>query len=441
MKKIFLIFCLLVLITSISYAKGWKQDKFMITMWCHPPVSQDSAKMLSNDKYTVTGTQILHSNGDPKANLKELDILQKQGVKAFIFDSELLVPEVLNDPAKLTKLNELIDTVKGHPALEGYHLTDEPSAMTFEKWAKLSEYIKKRDPKSLCYINLFPTYANQQQLGVFLDKPLDYNPGVPTTVEGLDFQSDTVKNYAEHLDKYFEIVKPELLSYDHYNFFKNGNDGAQYYLNLEMISKWAYKHNIPFMNIVQDCTIEQSWRLITKDELRLLAYSTIGYGGKAISWFLMWGPPEVGGLYQAPSWGGEFDEKYRQPQADWTAEVNKELTILGPELMKLTFTGAKHCAPLPIGTVSFSKDDKATIDSGNFFIGYFKDNKKANVFMVVNRNYKENSTATIKLSYGKKSLYEFSQQSNKWIKFANTSNKTINVELRPGAGRLFKYIN
>ena len=39
------------------------------------------------------------------------------------------------------KLDELIGKIKNHPALEGYHLIDEPQASTFPMWAKLTKYL------------------------------------------------------------------------------------------------------------------------------------------------------------------------------------------------------------------------------------------------------------------------------------------------------------
>jgi signal transduction histidine kinase len=42
--------------------------------------------------------------------------------------SELLKPEVLDDPVKRAQLDALIEQVKKHPALEAYYLTDEPGA-------------------------------------------------------------------------------------------------------------------------------------------------------------------------------------------------------------------------------------------------------------------------------------------------------------------------
>ena len=99
----------------------------------------------------------------------------------------------------------LIARVRHHPALYDYFITDEPSAANFPALGKLVAYLRERDPAHLAYINLFPTYANNEQLGT---------------------KGDTVTAYREHLRQYVDIVKPGLISYDHYQFsVKGDNDG------------------------------------------------------------------------------------------------------------------------------------------------------------------------------------------------------------------------
>jgi 2-isopropylmalate synthase len=49
-------------------------------------------------------------------------------------------------------------------------------------------------------------------------------------------------------------------------------------------------------NIIEASIIEPSWRLVNKNELRFLVYTTLAYGGRGISYFLYWGPKSYGGL-------------------------------------------------------------------------------------------------------------------------------------------------
>ena len=98
--------------------------------------------------------------------------------------------------------------------------------------ANFVAYLRERDPAHLAYINLFPTYASNEQLGT---------------------QGETVTAYKEHLRKYIEIVKPALISYDHYQFALAG-DNPQYFLNLALIRRASLDAGVSFLNIVQAST-------------------------------------------------------------------------------------------------------------------------------------------------------------------------------------------
>ena len=97
-------------------------------------------------------------------NEKELDVAQRHGLRAQFYDG-LISPASLEDQPKREKLDELIGRVRSHPALYSYFITDEPNATNFTALGKLVAYLRERDPAHLAYINLFPTYASNEQLG------------------------------------------------------------------------------------------------------------------------------------------------------------------------------------------------------------------------------------------------------------------------------------
>ncbi len=189
---------------------------------------------------------------------KELDVAHRHGLRAQLQDG-LLAPATLDSPALRNKLDALINRVRRHPALYSYFITDEPSAPAFAGLGKLVAYLRQRDPDHLAYINLFPTYASNEQLGT---------------------KGDVVTAYREHLRQYLETVKPALVSYDHYQFAKDG-DTAQYFLNLAMIRRAAQDSGVPFLNIVQACTWTPSMRVPGANEMRYLVYTTLAYGRRA----------------------------------------------------------------------------------------------------------------------------------------------------------------
>ncbi|MHB0998372.1 MAG: hypothetical protein ACYC27_03920 [Armatimonadota bacterium] len=422
-----------VLSAICSPASAWKQKDFMITFWCPPPANEENMAILSRDHYNLTGVGIEGDRISGNNNLVEqLDIVKKHGLRALVF-SPLLNPASLDNPDTKVKLDALINAVKSHPALEGYHLTDEPGSGAFPGLGRLTEYIKARDPKHLIYINLFPTYANEQQLGVSADEAERQKVGIPLNFAGVGDYKRTILAYNEHLRQYVKIVKPELISYDHYHFLKNGVDGAQYFLNLGLIREASISANLPFLNIIQASTIEPSWRLVNKNELRWLVYTTLAYGGKGISYFLYWGPTAYGGLYQ--------DGK-RTPLADDVADINRSLKVIGKEMMKLKSEAVYHTGSIPVGGTPIPVDSPVKIvDGGEYVLGLFTKESKSDSFMIVNRNYKKSSIARIELPDNVFTLKEFNRNTGRWNDITRIiENDAANIKLEPGDGRLFRMI-
>ncbi len=141
--------------TRSAAADGWKQKQFLITFWLPPPAMDDVLANVAAEHYNLTWVQ----------QVEGLDVAARHHLRAMLYSS-LLTPEALDDPAKRAQLDALIEKVKNHPALEAYFITDEPGAGAFAGWGRLVAYLRQRDPAHLAYINLYPTYANETQLGV-----------------------------------------------------------------------------------------------------------------------------------------------------------------------------------------------------------------------------------------------------------------------------------
>ena len=435
MNKILLMLLAFFVLTpyfSLPASGGWEQKEFIITMWCPPAATDENLARLVSEGFTLTnvswnGKDVRSTKAE---TLKMLGNADKYKIKTLVGNGyiPLLRPEALNDPVKKAELDEFIDTVKKHPSFEGYYLKDEPGADSFADWSRMIRYLKERDPGHLVYINLLPTYASQKQLGVFLQEPPKGTVSIPANYEGVATCKDIILLYDEYLKQYINLTKPELISYDHY-FMRKDKERKQYFLNLELIRRASGQAGVPFLNIIQACSIEKAWRMPGKDELRWLAYTTMVYGGRGISWFLYDGPASFGGLYQ--------DGK-RMPAADWVAEINQEIKSLGPELMKLNSNQVYHSDPLPNGAQNMTASPvKAT--GGEYIVGMFKGNDGTDAFMIMNRDWKNKSVARVSISLGDGELFEFSISGGQWEKIKTvTSGCTIDVELLPSFGKLFK---
>jgi hypothetical protein len=405
---------------------GWTQKDFITTMWVGPPATDENFAQLAREGYNLYPTY--YTDTPSMSPVALLDMAKKHGLK-ILFGNPLIVPASLDDPAKKAKLAELIETVKNHPALEGYNLFDEPSATSFPVWAKLTQFLREHDPNHFSYINLFPSNASQPLLGVFLnDVPKDPQD-IPENFCGIGIHKDTFIFYNEYLRQFIKQVKPEILSYDHYHFIP-GKDGDQYFLNLELVKDAAQQAGIPFVNIVQASDIEGR-RMPNKTEIRWLAYTTMAYGARGINWFLYWGPAR---------WGGMYQDGKRMPHADWVVEVNQDVKALGPELMKLASTQVYHTNPVPVGAQSIV-GSPVQVTGGQYVVGMFKEKNTTNAFMIVNRDYKNASIANMTLNMGKGILMEFSLPKREWVKVKPIINgSTLNVALISGNGKLFKIV-
>jgi len=419
-------FCCSDLGEASASGKPWRQKRFIITFWCSPPAADEALARVAAEGFNLTETPA-----------EGLDVVERHGLRAML-QSPLLRPQTLDDPVKRAELDALIERVRKHPAMEAYYIKDEPGAGAFPGLGRLFAYLRERDPAHFAYVNLYPTYANERQLGVSADAADRARVGYPTNFAGVGTDDQTVLRYREHVKRYIEIVKPELISYDHYHFLKPDKDGRpvdgkQYFLNLALIRQAALEANKPFLNIIQANTIHESWRLPSASELRFLVFTTMAYGGRGISYFTYWGPARYNGLYQDGKPGSLLGP---------VVELNKEINAFGPELLKLNSVAVYHTAPLPYGAEAIPANAPVQIrGAGEFVLGLFAraNAGKPTAFMIVNRDYSMESTATLKIALRGTKLQEFDRQTDRWAYFESLgATRTVNIKLAPGDGRLFR---
>src|SRR3954453_23029574 len=182
-----------------------------------------------------------------------LDACQAAGLKAIVSDQRVGGYDWPNVDAKQARKNvtELIREVRNHPAVYGYYLRDEPSASFFPGLATVGTVVKEFHPGVWPYINLFPNYADSDQLGT--------------------------KTYDEYVEKFIETCKPPVLSYDHYALFEGGGMRGEYFANLESIRRAAVKHKLPFWQIVGALGF-LNYREPSMTDMRFQVFTSLAYG-------------------------------------------------------------------------------------------------------------------------------------------------------------------
>ena len=306
--------------TQGQAVSAWKLGRPIVTYWAGPALTDAVAQQMAGGGWNLVW-----------CTEKELDVAGRHGLRAQLQDP-LLSPAALDNPAQREKLDALVARVRAHPALYSYFITDEPSVSGFPPLGRLVAYLRERDPAHVAYINLFPTYANNQQLGT---------------------QGDTVTAYREHLRQYLDVVKPALVSYDHYQFATAG-DNAQYFLNLALVRQAAQQAGAPFLHIVQACTWAPSMRVPTGDEMRYLVYTTLAYGAQGISYYVYCCPGHTGGI--------ALPDGTPTPIYPILKSLNREFVAIAAPLQTLRSLGVYHAGMTPPGAEPLPKDAPFRLD-------------------------------------------------------------------------------
>ncbi len=387
----------------------WEVGTPIVTYWAGPPLTDKTADQMAEGGFNLVW-----------CTEKELDVVARHGLRGQLQDS-LLVPGSLEDPAQRGKLDALISRVKAHPALYSYFITDEPSAGQFAALGKLVAYIRERDPNHLAYINLFPTYANNEQLGT---------------------KGEKVPAYQEHLRQYLEVVRPSLISYDHYQFSTNGDSG-DYFLNLSLIRKAGLESGLPFLNIVQACTWTTSMRVPVPEEMRYLVYTTLAYGAQGISSYVYCWPGHTGGIANS--------DGTPTPIYNALKTLNRDFVAIAGQLKSLRSLGVYHAGMLPPGTEALPAKSPFAFDPPvsqiNFkspervrglALGCFGPaprpgkSSRATHALVVNLDYKAEVTQGLR---GPGRLEVFNPKTGRWTA---EKSKRAGLHLAPGEGKLVR---
>jgi len=347
----------------------------------------------------------------------DLDLLRQHGLRSLL-RSDLLKPETLDDPAKRAELDEFIARVKDHPVLSMYWIVDEPNASRFEALGRLLSYLRERDPAHPGYINLFPTYASNEQLGT---------------------QGDVVTAYQEHVRRFIDEVQPEYLSYDHYHFAAGGLDRDQYFLNLALIRRAALDAGLPFLNFIQACTWTPSMREPNSNELRFLTYTSLAYGASALAHYTY--------SDRGPHTGCPVTAE-GEATALWHGmkRSNHEFLAIREQLQPLTSLAAYHVGMIPPGANELPTDSAFTLDPSvarmdytppeplqGMLLGYFGRSSEPTHVVVVNLDYRRSTTTTL---VGPGRLEVFNASRRAWLPASDGSRALL--RLQPGGGVLVR---
>lgn len=383
-------------------AESFVQDRFAIGLWVDPPLDANADaryRELAEANFTlVIGG--FGGTGIEKVS-QQMALCEKYDLR-LIAPSHAIAPEDLPDG----------------PAIWGYALRDEPSAADFPELRTKADAIRAVRPGKLTYINLFPNYASEKQLGT--------------------------STYDEHVRLFVETLQPSVLSMDHYPIFRPSGDGRDAYCEtLVTMRQYALANNIPFWNFFNIMPYGPHTDP-TEGQVRWQIFTSLAYGAKGVLYFCYYTP--AGGEF--PKGGAIIARDGRRTRHyDEARRINAELKNLGPTLMQLTSTGVYRVseeagddpetvlkgAPL----VNISRDDHDP--PHDYLIGVFRHADGRRAVLLNNYRFAYTAWPTVVFDVPAEQVIEVDRHTGEMAPVIDDSPDMdgLQVSLGAGDGRLF----
>lgn len=396
----FVLLCVFVVGASAgSAAPGarFAQDRFAVGFWVDPP-ADDQMDARYAEIAEANFTLVIGGFGarNPETVRRQLALCEKHDLRAVVWAHGV-------EPADLPE----------SPACWGYMIRDEPGTADFPALRTRVDAIRAARPGRFGYINLFPNYANAQQLGA--------------------------ESYDEHVSRFVKEVGTDVLSMDHYPMMQPGADSRDNYcVNLDAMRRYSLQEGIPFWNFFNTMPFGPHFDP-TEAALRWQVFSSLAYGAKGVLYFCYWTPrggefPKGGAIITA--------EGRRTRHYDQAKRINAVLKNLGPALMKLTSTGVVRVPPKSDPAALLAGTGIRQIDGGphgDFLVGAFTHADGRRAVLLNNYEYRWTSWPTVTFDADPAQVLEVDPETGKEEPVRDDSPDTegLQLSLDAGEGRLF----
>ena len=323
------------------------------------------------------------------------------------------IGSVVKEDAELAALGK-------EPLLWWFSGMDEPSENKFPRLAEMNKRVKRLAPSKPFWVNLLPTYG---------------------------FES--LEEYDHHIKAYIDIVKPKMLTYDHYCLVGNDpqvhadswyspNREGDYFANLEIVRKRALEADIEFGVMVSVGTFS-GVRGASDAELRWQAFTTLAYGARSLGWFCYMTETTYG---NSQNWEDHVVNRdgTRTRHYSMLKYLNGEVLAWGPTLLQLESTGVYHTDPLAPMTHPIKESRLVeSIEGGMCLVGEFKGQDGRSYLMVVNRDFIKPVKVRLKFRESPEKLLQVSKQTGNKQAASGYSLEEwkLSIELGAGDAKLF----
>ncbi len=370
------------------------QDKFAIGFWVDPPADEHMDRYYAE---IAAANFVLAIGGfgarTPESVEQQIVLCEKYGLKAIV-ETVGLPPTAMPES----------------PAVWGYKIRDEPSIEEFFGLRDEVDRIRLERPGRLPYINLFPNYATNEQLGT--------------------------ESYDDHVERFVQEVGIEVLCMDHYPQMRPDADGREGYCrNLEVMRKYSLAYGIPFWNFFNAMPFGSHYDP-TEAQLRWQIYTSIAYGAKGVLYFCYFTPlghefSKGGAIITAE---GQKTRHYEQAK-----RINLNLKNLGSTLMELTSTGVYRITPDDNPNQVLRGSPITNLTNGDYLIGVFKHVDGRLAVLLNNYSFAFTAWSTVKFNIPVNQVREVCKKTGREILVVDDSPamEGLQISLDSGEGRLF----
>ncbi len=396
------------------------ESRFPIVGWAGP--SGDVLRPDVMSGMTEAGFTVSHSSvaGDAHAVSRALDIAATAGIRLLLVHPAWHVSDDYRlDDARKDEVRTLVNAVKDHPGLYGYHLRDEPRYALLPLLAEVHTFMRELDPYHALYINHYPPIEGW---------------GAPTA--------------EAFWRRYVEITQPQFLSYDHYalTVATAAEVSAQagqpnvfpaeklivkpdYFECLELLRNLSLAYRVPFWAFT--CSVRHGpYPTPTEGHIRFQLMNNLAYGALGLQYFTY---AHDGAMVQ--------QDGSTTPTWDIARRVNRDVHLLAPIMRRLRNIGVFRTGQLWSGTRALGRSHLAPLvacDGDPVTIGFFQDDSDLLHLMVVNGNPCQWSRITLKVNVSKDKLYVFDYGDGLFRELWPPDPHNQMVSLAPGEGRLLK---
>lgn len=383
----------------------------------------------ANDlRFLLTDSQLQRTIRDSAAGTRTMEAGTPSVMRFLLgYDEPSVDARAAATPRELVRqrIRHLVALHGGNPAFAGLNLYDEPGRSLFGILGFARQVLREQAPGELPYVNAWPSYA------------------APGALEA--------PSYPEYLERYNEVIRSPVLSFDHYPLLSRGRTTGDYFYNWAAIRRYALRYGVPSWTYIQSLGFDgreaglAQRRSPEEAELLWQVNVSLAYGAKGIQYFTYWTPEtdQDSRIQFGPALISR--DGTRTPRYRYATNVNRYLSVIGKALLDFNSESVTHAGERrpPRGVKVFRRNAYVKAAGGDRVImGTFRNPETApnRRLLAVNRSPVNTATARLTLTSRVRRVSVVSSWTGERQRVRLTSTRegrVLRVSLPPGGARLY----